>query len=290
VSRSDAPPRGADTVAALIATAAARLGPVSDTPRLDAELLLGEVIGLDRAGLVLERGREVGEDDRRRFAGLVARRADAEPIAYLLGRRGFRWLELDVDSRVLIPRPETELLVELGLELSTGAAVLDVGTGSGAVALALRAERPDLQVRGVDLSAEAVAVAEANARRLSLDVSFTVGDLLAGQPPQDAVLANLPYVESDADLSVGVARHEPAGALFGGPDGLDVIRRLLAEVAERCWPQTIGLEIGATQGPAVAALVAAAGFAEVEVRTDLAGRDRVVVGRGRTRPGPEDLR
>ena len=170
-----------------------------------------------------------------RFWALVARRAASEPIAYILGRRAFRHLELAVDRRVLIPRPETELLVEVGLTLPPGASVVDVGTGSGAVALALKDERPDLRVVGVDISADAVAVARANAARLGLDVRMFTGDLLGGMGRPDAVLANLPYVEDDATLPPDVVRFEPPGALFGGRDGLDLVRRLVGQAACECW-------------------------------------------------------
>jgi release factor glutamine methyltransferase len=181
---------------------------------------------------------------------------------------------------VLIPRPETELLVEAGLVLPPGASVRDVGTGSGAVALALKHERSDLDVTGIDISADAVTVARANAARLKLDVSFTVGDLL-GEARPDAVLANLPYVPDQAELIDDVARYEPVGALRGGVDGLDLIRRLTGSIAARLAdrrPALLALEIGADQGPAVAALVAAAGYGAVRVRTDLAGLDRLVIG------------
>jgi release factor glutamine methyltransferase len=211
-----------------------------------------------------------------RFSALVARRAASEPIAYILGRRAFRRLELAVDPRVLIPRPETELLVEVGLALPAGASVLDVGTGSGAVALALKDERPDLRVIGVDSSADAVAVARGNAARLGLEVRVFVGDLLSGVGRVNAVLANLPYVRDDASLPPDVARFEPADALFGGPDGLDVIRRLLRQATS----DLLALEVAPEQAASVAALVGEAGYAEVEVLRDLAGRERVVVGRG----------
>lgn len=267
------------TVGGLLRAASARLAAGSDSPRLDAELLLGEVLGVDRTALVLRARSEVDEDERARFAALLERRAAHEPVAYLLGRRAFRGVELDVDPRVLIPRPETELLVQVGIGLPAGASVLDVGTGSGAVALALADERPDLRVTGVDVSPHAVAVAEANASRLGLDVSFRVGDLLAGAEPCDAVLANLPYVESGSRLPPDVADYEPSLALDGGHDGLDIIRRLAAQAAARPWPALLGLEIGAARGPAVAALVGDAGFAAVDVLRDLAGHDRVVVGR-----------
>jgi release factor glutamine methyltransferase len=266
-------------VSELLRAGAARLAPTSQTPRLDAELLLAEVLGVGRERLVLDRDADVEEADRERFTALLERRAACEPVAYLLGRRAFRGLELTVDSRVLVPRPETELLVEIGLELPAGATVLDVGCGSGALALALADERPDLGVRGVDVSPDAVAVARSNATRLSLNVSFGVGDLLVGAAPADAVLANLPYIAQDAPLPADVADWEPPTALYGGADGLALIRRLLAAVARTAWPSVLALEIGETQGEAVTEMVAGAGFEEVAVRRDLAGRDRVVVGR-----------
>ncbi len=270
------------TVAEVLASTARALAAVSDTPRLDAELLLAEALGVDRARLVLDRRTPVDGLAHERFDRLARRRLAGEPVAYLLGRRGFRFIELAVDPRVLIPRPETELLVEAALELAPRASVLDVGTGSGAVALAIAHERPDLRVAGVDVSEHAVAVARANARRLGLEVSFTVGDLLSGAAPVDGVVANLPYVEDGAQLPVDVGRFEPPEALFAGPDGLSSIRRLADAVAGRPWPALLALEIGAGQGAAVAALVSDAGFDEVSVLPDLAGLDRVVVGR---RPG-----
>jgi release factor glutamine methyltransferase len=260
-----------------LGAAAARLAAAGvDTSRLDAEVLLGFVLGVDRARLVVDRDRPLHEDAAARFDALLVRREAREPVAYIIGRRGFRRLELCVDQRVLIPRPETELLVELGLELSGGASVLDVGTGSGAVALALKDERPDLHVSGADVSADAVAVARANAARLGLEVTFVAADLMGGASP-DAVLANLPYVADGAELAPEITRYEPAGALFAGPDGLDVIRRAVAAIAG----PTVGLmalEIGPEQSPEVQRLLWEAGFSEVGVRRDLAGLERVVVG------------
>ena len=153
-----------------------RLGGSSQTPRLDAELLLAEVLGCRRERLILDRDQVLERAHADRFAALLARRRAHEPIAYLLGRRDFRHLTLAVDPRVLIPRPETELLVELGLGLARGASVLDLGTGSGAVALALKHERPDLGIAGVDVSPDAVAVARANAAKLNLD-EILLGEL-----------------------------------------------------------------------------------------------------------------
>ena len=264
-----------------VMAAAARLAQAGcESPRLDAELLLASILGVTRTELYLTPPRELAPAARARFEALLERRVAREPVAYILGRRAFRRLELTVDRRVLIPRPETELLVEAALGLAPGASVLDVGTGSGAVALALKHERPDLEVAGRDISADAVTVARANATALNLDVSFTVGDLL-GEARADAVLANLPYVPDGAELIDDVGRYEPARALRGGADGLDPIRRLTGIIASRPpggRPALLALEIGADQGPMVAALVATAGYATVRVQTDLAGLDRLVIG------------
>jgi release factor glutamine methyltransferase len=246
-----------------------------DTPRLDAELLLASVLRVDRARLVLDARSPLGEAAAARFQALVARRRRREPVAYILGEKGFRHLDVRVDRRVLIPRPETELLVEVALGLPAPSHVLDVGTGSGAVALALKSERPDLAVTGVDASDDAIAVARDNAARLGLDVTFVVGDLLAGLEC-DGVVANLPYVEEGAALSREIVEYEPAGALFAGPDGLDLIRRLAPML------DGVGfaaLEVGSDQGDAVDSLLRGVGFIDVERRRDLAGHERVVVGR-----------
>jgi release factor glutamine methyltransferase len=268
---------GAATVGDALAVAAARLAAAGcDTPRLDAEVLLASVLDVDRGRLVIDSRSVLDDGARVAFDALVTRREAREPVAYILGRRAFRRLSLSVDRRVLIPRPETELLVEVGLGLAAGASVVDVGTGSGAVALALKDERPDLRVSGADVSADAVAVARANAARLGLEVRFVVADLMSGVFA-DAVLANLPYVAAGAELPPEITRYEPASALFAGADGLDVVRRLVAAVAG----PTVGLlalEIGAEQADAVSALLWDAGFAEVAVRRDLAGLERVVVG------------
>ena len=260
---------------ALVALRAARV----DSPRLDAELLVAEALGIDRAGLFLDPGREVAGEAARWLRDAVRRRTvQREPIAYILGRKGFRRIELAVDPRVLIPRPETELLVEAGLELADDARVVDVGTGSGAVALALKDERPDLTVVATDVSEDALAVARENARRLALDVAFAAGDLLdAVDGPLDAVLSNPPYVERGARLAPELA-HEPHAALFGGEDGLGVVRRLVEQAASRR-VATLALEIGMGQADEVAGLARAAGFTTVAVREDLAGIDRAVVAR-----------
>lgn len=250
-----------------------------DTPRLDAEVLLAYVLGTDRLRLAVDRERPVEGPAVRAFQDAVRRRAvEREPVAYITGMRGFRRIDVGVDPRVLIPRPETEELVEAALELPTRARVVEVGTGSGAVALALKDERGDLEVLATDVSEGALAVARANATRLGLDVRFLHADLLEGVPGADAVLSNPPYVEDGTALEPEIARHEPAGALFAGPDGLAVIRRLAAQ-AGRSPARLLALEVGIGQAPAVAVLVRDAGFDAVEIRRDLAGIERVVIGR-----------
>lgn len=254
-----------------------------ETPRLDAELLLAHALGVDRAALVMDPARPVEGAAVRAFQDAVRRRSvDREPVAYIVGVKGFRHLDLHVDRRVLIPRPETEQLVEVALALPRGARVHDVGTGSGAVALALKHERPDLVVGASDASADALAVARANAERLGLDVALTDADLLDGVDGAtlDAIVSNPPYV-ADGDretLAPEITRHEPAEALFAGPDGLAAIRRLVAQAAETA-ARLVAIEVGEGQATAVRGLLSRASFGAVESRADLAGIERVVIGR-----------
>jgi release factor glutamine methyltransferase len=266
------------TVRELLTGATARLAEAGvDAPRLDAELLLGEALSVERERLVLAASEVADAAAVSRFEALLERRVRREPVAYILGRKAFRWIEVAVDRRALIPRPETELLVEVGLGVGTGARVLDVGTGSGAVALALKAERPDLEVVGTDVSPGAVALARENASRLGLEVEFIQADLLKGVTARvDAVLANLPYVAEGCELPPEIALHEPPVALFAGPDGLDVIRRLIAEVGAVPW---VALEVGLDQADAVGTLLREAGFGAVHRLRDLAGHERVIVGK-----------
>ncbi len=265
-----------------------------ETPRLDAELLLAEATGWERARLAAEPEAEIPPPAARRYGEMVRRRLRREPVAYIVGRRGFRHLELAVDPRVLIPRPETELLVELALELRPGR-VLDVGTGSGAIALAVAAELPDCEMTATDTSSAALEVARANAERLGLAerIEFVAGTLPPGPGEFDLILANLPYV-SEADwggLEPEVTEWEPREALLAGPDGLDAFRALLASSnrVRPCSPLwrtraksplgCMGLEVGEGQVAAVGDLLHGAGFSTVEARADLAGIERVVVGR-----------
>ena len=255
---------------------------------MDAELLLGEAMGRERAALVADSSAEVPPAAARLFGEMVRRRLRREPVAYILGRKGFRRLELAVDSRVLIPRPETELLVELALELRPER-VLDVGTGSGAIALAVADERPDAEVTATDTSPAALEVARANAQRLGLAerVRFAEGTLPDEGPGFDLIIANLPYVaERDwPSLQPEVTQYEPREALLAGPDGLDAYRAFIPECAghlHRYAEQMAGalaVELGEGQAPAVAELMRGAGFEEVEVRRDLAGIERIAIGR-----------
>jgi release factor glutamine methyltransferase len=254
----------------------------SPSPRLDAELLLADALGLPRERLLTDSELALRGDAVRRFQSHVRRRSvQREPIAYILGRRAFRRLELSVDRRVLVPRPETELLVEIAGELAQAASVLDCCTGSGAVALAIKDERGDLDVSGCDVSEDALEVARSNADRLALAVRFQRSDLLDDiDDAFDAIVANPPYVPSAVlvGLEPEVSRHEPRLALDGGGDGLDVVRRLVGQ-AGRGRAKLLAIEHGEGQGEAVAALCEAAGFSDCERRHDLAGHERVVIAR-----------
>jgi release factor glutamine methyltransferase len=274
---------------ALVAATDAIAAAGSDTARLDAELLLAEATGWERARIAGEPDSRLPVGASREFAEMVRRRMRREPVAYILGRKGFRRIELVVERRALIPRPETELLVEVALELRPRT-VLDVGTGCGAVALAVADELPEAEVLAIDVSMDALRVAEANTQRLGFGdrvdvVSRGVASLAGAEPdgrPFDLLLANLPYV-SDADwegLAPEIREYEPREALVAGPTGREAIEALLAEVAKLApRPGAVALEVGAGQSDAVAELVGTAGYREVERRPDLAGIERVVVGK-----------
>jgi len=253
-----------------------------DTPRLDAEVLLAEATGRDRAGLAADPDAPVEPGPARRFGEMVRRRIRREPVAYILGRKGFRNIELAVDRRVLIPRPESELLVEIALELEPES-VLDVGTGSGAIALAVAGELPGCEVAATDTSEEAIELARENAERLGLAdrVAFEIGTV----PPDrrfDLVLANLPYVREDElpSLEPEITDYEPRQAVVAGAEGLEAIA-VVAAAASAALTDTgaLAFEVGAGQAGAVAELLVDLGFMQVEGRQDLAQVPRVVLGR-----------
>lgn len=259
--------------------------PDSPSPRLDAELLLAHALGQSRSYLRTWPEREPSAAQCAAFAALLERRRAGEPVAYLLGRQGFWSLDLEVAPHTLIPRPDTELLVETALALGPGgpARVLDLGTGTGAIALALACERPAWQVLGVDRVSEAVQLAERNRARLGLgNVRFveSVWFSTLGGERFALIVGNPPYIAADdRHLNEGDVRFEPASALVAGEDGLDDIRRIVAEAPEHLeaggW---LLLEHGYDQAEAVRALFAARGFAAVESRRDLGGHQRITLG------------
>lgn len=282
-----APSVATPSVQALLAAAGARLAAVSDSPRSDAELLLAHALGRPRSFLRAWPGQAVPPAQAEHFAALLARRGAGEPVAYLLGRREFWSLELAVSPATLIPRPETERLVELALACLPAdrpGRIADLGTGSGAIALALAHERPQAQVVATDASAAALAVARANAERLGLaHVDFRLGDWcipLAGAT-FDLIVSNPPYVAAgDPHLAQGDVRFEPHTALVAGADGLDALRRIVAAArAHLVAGGWLLLEHGWDQGEAVPALLRAAGYVEVSDHRDDAGQPRVSRGR-----------
>lgn len=277
------------TVRGLLAEALSRLAARSGRDaRGEAEILVAHGLGCDRTTLWTHPEAEVPAGAAARCRDLVSRRAAGEPVAYLTGRRGFWTLELEVGPAVLIPRPETELLVEQVLAAFPPAAavrVADLGTGSGAIALAVAAERPRWEVVATDASADALAVARRNAVRLGLTrVEFRLGDWAQALGPDERfaiVASNPPYVaDGDPHLAAGDLPWEPRAALIAGPDGLDAIRRLVAAAAPHLAPGGwLLLEHGAGQGAAVRAILAGARLADVRTVRDLAGLERVSGGR-----------
>ncbi|MGY6635531.1 MAG: peptide chain release factor N(5)-glutamine methyltransferase [Erythrobacter sp.] len=270
------------TVGEAIRAAAERLAATSDTARLDAELLMAHALGVSRSDMLLRAMREPAPAS---FAALVERRAAHEPVAYITGSAEFYGLALTVTPATLIPRGDSETLVEAALELAGAEGrALDLGTGSGALLLALLAHRPDWQGVGIDASAGALAVAESNAAALGLAQrsAWHLGDWhdagwAGGLGTFDLVLCNPPYVEETAGLDPQVRDWEPASALFAGSEGLDDYRALIPQLAGLMRPEAAAiLEIGANQGDAVAAIAEAAGFA-CTLRRDLAGRARALI-------------
>lgn len=281
----EALPGGLRTVKDVVALAAAYLEAKGiPTARLDAERLIGSVLGLDRLELYLHHDRPLTEAELDAIRPLLRRRADLEPVAYILGEVGFHRLVLRCDARALMPRPETETLVEVALAaLPRDGSLLDVGTGAGGIAIAVKHERPDVAVTAVDLSADALALAGENAALIGVDIELLQSDLAAAVAGRtfDVVAANLPYIpDGDPRTEAGVVRHEPHLALYAGTDGLDLIRRLVADAPALLAPGgMLVLEVSDEQAGAVRGLLGDAGLVDIAVHRDLAGVDRVIAAR-----------
>ena len=272
------------TVAVALAAARAKL------PASEARLLLGHLLDRSAAWLIVHDDQVVEENELLAFASLVARRAGGEPVAYLVGQREFFGREFAVLSAVLIPRPETELLVEIALAkvgagstASSAPRVLDLGTGSGCIAVTLALEIPQTQVTALDASAAALKIARKNAERLGAQLRILQSDWFAALAGErfDLIVANPPYIAAaDPHLAVADLRHEPVAALVSGADGLDAIRQIIAAAPEHLMPGgQLWLEHGYDQAAAVRDLLATAGLAEIEQHRDLAGIVRVSGGR-----------
>ncbi len=275
------------TIKQELAQASHELAALADIePRLEAEILLAHALGQSRSHLMAWPEKTVTPEQHDRFQQLVIQRMAGEPIAYLTGRREFWSLELDVSHATLIPRPETELLVERALELIPADAqwqIADLGTGSGAIAAAIASERPRCNITATDTSKEALAIAEGNFQRLKLNnVTTRHGawcDPLAKQPFH-MIVSNPPYVaENDPYLQQGDLPREPQQALRSGPDGLDDIRQIIQQApGHLCEEGWLLLEHGYDQGAAIRELLTAAGFSNIQTRKDLAGHDRMSEG------------
>jgi len=273
------------TIAQTLRHAAHALDRYSDSPRLDAELLLGKLLGQPRSGLIARSDEPVAAASEHAFAELIEARRGGAPVAYLTGSREFWSLPLTVTPAVLVPRPETELLVELALQPSSSTphsdcSMLDLGTGSGAIALALASERPRWRITGVDVSPPALEIARRNARDLGLHVDWRLGswfEPVAGER-FDLIVANPPYVAA-GDPALEKLQAEPAIALAAGPTGLEALAAIAGAAAshlnERGW---LMLEHGSTQAPGVVRLLQGHGFANIRSHLDFSGNPRVTLG------------
>ncbi len=256
--------------------------------RRDAECLLAHVLGKTRAWLIAHDDAVLGAAPQTAYRRLIARHAEGEPLAYLVGEQEFHGLRLYVDARVLVPRPDTEVLVDWAIELLRGSpaarprpAVIDLGTGSGAIALAVKHAHPSAEVLATDASPDALAVARANARRLGLELGFAEAAWWQGVGGRrfDLGLSNPPYI-AEGDAHLAALRHEPPAALVAGGDGLDDLRRLVQDAPPHLAPDAwLLLEHGFDQADAVRGLLARRGFVEVATRRDLAGHERCSAGR-----------
>ena len=262
----------------------------SDSPRLDAELLLCKVLGLSRSGLIVRGAEPVAVENARTYDDLIARRMRGVPVAYLTGTREFWSLALTVTSDVLVPRPETEILVERALELlppDEERTVLDLGTGSGAIALAIAAERPLSRITGVDVSAQALAVAKANSHDLGLEpgrrlaqIDWRLGSWFDAVPGErfDMIVANPPYIASD-DPALARLTAEPVLALVPGPTGLEALSEIIGRAARHLNPRGwLILEHGSTQADDVAQLLERQGFRDIRSYVDYSGKPRITLG------------
>ena len=285
------------TIAATLHSAARALHDASDSPRLDAELLLGKILGLPRSGLIAHGGEPVDDARAQAYAGLIELRLKGAPVAYLTGVREFWSLTLAVTPDVLVPRPETELLVELALQRLAAdrpSTVLDLGTGSGAIALAIACERPHAQITAVDISRPALEVAARNGRDLAAArngpglakspelsrIDWRLGSWFEPVPGQrfDLIVANPPYVAA-ADPALENLAAEPITALTPGPTGLEALAMIAGGAAAHLRPRGwLLLEHGADQGPAVAQLLARQGFTEIRSHLDFSHQPRVTLG------------
>lgn len=272
------------TIAETVKSAALTLSTHSESPRLDAELLLGKVLGLSRASLIARDTQSVAPDDELELTQLILKRAKGVPVAYLTGRREFWSLILTVTSDVLVPRPETESLVQHALQLlphEAACSVLDLGTGSGAIALAIASERPRCRVTGVDLSPQALTVAKQNSRALKLpQIAWRLGSWFEAVPAErfDLIVANPPYIAA-ADPALAKLAAEPAMALSAGPTGLESLEVIIAQAPQHLhaggW---LALEHGNTQAPEVSRLLEQHGFASIRTFPDFSGKPRLTLG------------
>lgn len=270
------------TVREWIADAARRLTEQHvDSPRLDAELLAAGAFGVDRVWTMAHADDPIAESAHTRLSELLRRRLEHEPLAYILGRREFYGRTFRVGTGVLIPRQETELLVEAALDrLPKGASVIDVGTGSGCIAITLKLERPDLRVTACDISPRALEIASSNAESLGAEIELVKSDLLLalGDRKWDGIVSNPPYVETTAELAPEVKDHEPELALFAGVDGLSICRRLASEASSNLADSGfLAVEIGMGQATALDSLFGASGWRIEAALDDLAGITRVLV-------------